>query len=53
MSRNGLRGVVIGAGLAGLACAGDLTAAGATVRVLEAGAAREVLAAAGLSARVI
>jgi phytoene dehydrogenase-like protein len=28
---------VIGAGLAGLACAGDLVAAGAAVRVLEAG----------------
>jgi len=28
---------VIGVGLAGLACAGDLVAAGATVRVLEAG----------------
>src|SRR5690348_18481074 len=37
MSRSGLRAVVIGAGLAGLACAGDLVAAGATVRVLEAG----------------
>ena len=36
MGRSGLRAVVIGAGLAGLACAGDLVAAGATVRVLEA-----------------
>jgi phytoene dehydrogenase-like protein len=35
--RNGLRVVVVGAGLAGLACASDLAAAGATVRVLEAG----------------
>ena len=37
MGRSGLRAVVIGAGLAGLACATDLVAAGATVRVLEAG----------------
>jgi phytoene dehydrogenase-like protein len=37
MSGSGLRAVVVGAGLAGLACAGDLVAAGATVRVLEAG----------------
>ncbi len=35
--KNGLRVVVVGAGLAGLACASDLAAAGATVRVLEAG----------------
>ncbi len=35
--RDGLRVVVVGAGLAGLACASDLAAAGATVRVLEAG----------------
>ena len=34
MDRSGLRAVVIGAGLA---CATDLVAAGATVRVLEAG----------------
>ena len=34
---NGLRVVVVGAGLAGLACASDLVAAGAAVRVLEAG----------------
>lgn len=37
MGRSGLRAAVIGAGLAGLACATDLVAAGATVRVLEAG----------------
>ena len=37
MGRSGLRAVVIGAGLAGLACAGDLVAAGATVRVLQTG----------------
>jgi len=37
MGGSGLRAVVIGAGLAGLACATDLVAAGATVRVLEAG----------------
>lgn len=37
MARSGLRAVVIGAGLAGLACASDLVAGGATVRVLEAG----------------
>jgi phytoene dehydrogenase-like protein len=37
MSRSGLRAVVVGAGVAGLACAGDLVAGGATVRVLEAG----------------
>ena len=36
MGRSGLRAVVVGAGLAGLACAGDLLAAGAAVRVLEA-----------------
>src|ERR1039457_4240694 len=35
--KNGLRVVVVGAGLAGLAWASDLAAAGATVRVLEAG----------------
>src|SRR5450755_1070071 len=35
--KNGLRVVVVGAGLAGLACAADLAAAGRTVRVLEAG----------------
>ena len=35
--RNGLRVIVVGAGLAGLACASDLVAAGAAVRVLEAG----------------
>jgi phytoene dehydrogenase-like protein len=35
--RDELRVVVVGAGLAGLACASDLAAAGATVRVLEAG----------------
>jgi phytoene dehydrogenase-like protein len=34
--KNGLRVVVVGAGLAGLGCASDLAAAGATVRVLEA-----------------
>ncbi len=34
---NGLRVIVVGAGLAGLACASDLVAAGAAVRVLEAG----------------
>ena len=33
----GLRVVVIGAGVAGLACAADLIAGGATVRLLEAG----------------
>ena len=37
MGRSALRAVVIGAGLAGLACASDLVAAGAAVRVLEAG----------------
>ena len=37
MSRSALRAVVIGAGLAGLACASDLVAAGAAVRILEAG----------------
>jgi phytoene dehydrogenase-like protein len=37
MAGCGLRAVVIGAGLAGLACATDLIAEGATVRVLEAG----------------
>jgi phytoene dehydrogenase-like protein len=36
-AKTGLRVVVIGAGVAGLACAADLTAAGATVRLLEAG----------------
>ena len=36
MGGSGLRVAVIGAGLAGLACASDLVAAGATVRVLEA-----------------
>lgn len=35
--RSGLRAVVIGAGVAGLACAADLAVAGVTVRVLEAG----------------
>lgn len=35
--KNGLRVIVVGAGLAGLACASDLVAAGAAVRVLEAG----------------
>jgi phytoene dehydrogenase-like protein len=35
--RSGLRVIVVGAGLAGLACASDLVAAGAAVRVLEAG----------------
>jgi len=35
--RSGLRVIVVGAGLAGLACASDLIAAGAMVRVLEAG----------------
>jgi phytoene dehydrogenase-like protein len=35
--KSGLRVVVLGAGLAGLACASDLVAAGAIVRVLEAG----------------
>ncbi len=35
--RDGLRAVVIGAGVAGLACAADLAAAGAAVTVLEAG----------------
>src|ERR1700677_2303987 len=34
--RSGLRVIVVGAGLAGLACASDLVAAGATVRLLEA-----------------
>src|SRR5437763_58197 len=37
MGTSGLRAVVVGAGVAGLACAGDLVAAGATVRVLEPG----------------
>jgi len=37
MGGSGLRAVVIGAGMAGLACAADLVTAGATVRVLEAG----------------
>ncbi|MGO9728152.1 MAG: FAD-dependent oxidoreductase [Streptosporangiaceae bacterium] len=38
MAGRGARPVVIvGAGLAGLACASDLTAAGASVQVLEAG----------------
>jgi phytoene dehydrogenase-like protein len=36
-SRSGLRVIVVGAGLAGLACASDLVAAGAAVRLLEAG----------------
>ena len=36
-NREGLRAVVIGAGVAGLACAADLAAAGAAVTVLEAG----------------
>ena len=35
--KSGLRVIVVGAGLAGLACASDLVAAGAAVRVLEAG----------------
>jgi phytoene dehydrogenase-like protein len=35
--KSGLRVIVVGAGLAGLACAADLVAAGAAVRVLEAG----------------
>jgi protoporphyrinogen oxidase len=35
--RSGLRVIVVGAGVAGLACASDLAAAGAVVRVLEAG----------------
>ena len=35
--RDGLRAVVIGAGVAGLACAADLATAGAGVTVLEAG----------------
>src|SRR5580704_15075125 len=35
--RSGLRVIVVGAGLAGLACASDLVAAGVAVRVLEAG----------------
>jgi phytoene dehydrogenase-like protein len=34
--KSGLRVIVVGAGLAGLACASDLVAAGATVRLLEA-----------------
>src|ERR1700753_2480572 len=37
LSRSGLRAVVVGAGVAGLACANDVVAAGATVRVREAG----------------
>src|ERR1700744_2520880 len=36
-AKTGLRVVVIGAGVAGMACAADLTAGGATVRLLEAG----------------
>ncbi len=36
-NREGLRAVVIGAGMAGLACAADLATAGAAVTVLEAG----------------
>ena len=36
-TRDGLRAVVIGAGVAGLACAADLAAAGAAVTVLESG----------------
>ena len=36
-NRDGLRAVVIGAGVAGLACAADLATAGAAVTVLEAG----------------
>jgi phytoene dehydrogenase-like protein len=39
VGQNELRVIVVGAGLAGLACASDLIAAGATVRVLEAGPA--------------
>src|ERR1700689_1584013 len=37
--RSGLRVIVVGAGLAGLSCASDLVAAGATVRLLEAAGA--------------
>jgi phytoene dehydrogenase-like protein len=36
-ARSGNRAVVVGAGLAGLACAADLIAGGVTVRLLEAG----------------
>jgi phytoene dehydrogenase-like protein len=36
-SRDGLRVIIVGAGLAGLACAADLAAVGVPVQVLEAG----------------